>query len=69
MKHEKMLRTASPLFLVLSDNLFQETLREEDIFLNPLSGWGLPLPCGATSATLPSAKTLDHRGHVQETGS
>ena len=59
----------SPRFLALSDNLFRETLREEDIFLNPLSGWGLPLPCGATSATLPSAKTPDHRGHVRETGS
>lgn len=32
-------------------------------------GVGSAATCGATSATLPSAKTLDHRGHVQDTGS
>lgn len=58
----------SPLFLALSNNLFRETLREEDIFLNPLSGWSLPLPCGATSATLPSAETPGRRV-TPETGS
>ena len=56
-------------FLLSPRICLRRRCRKKDIFLNPLSGRGLPLPCGATSATLPSTRTPDRRGHVRETGS